>query len=110
MRAQSPRSQCSFARGRETRRMNAITRMSVALLLITVLLSAVGVIWSKHRARGLFVESQTLEEERDRLNIEWGQLTLEQSAWSMHGRVEQVARQRLRMTTPQPNEVRIVEP
>jgi len=39
-----------------------------------------------------------------------GQLQLEQSAWSNHGFVERVASDKLRMTLPQPAEVRIVTP
>jgi cell division protein FtsL len=57
----------------------------------------------------MFVELQRLQMERDELDIEWGQLKLEQSAWSMHGRVEQVARADLRMVIPQPQEVRLVQ-
>ena len=74
-----------------------------------VMVSAVGVIWSKHQARTLFIELQALQQSRDQLNIEWGQLQLEQSAWGMHGRVEQMARQDLRMVVPRPDEVHIVE-
>ena len=48
--------------------------------------------------------------ERDALEIEWGQLKLEQSAWATHGRVEQTARVGLRMVIPRPDEVRIVKP
>jgi len=57
-------------------------------------------------ARGAQLEK--LSAERDRLNIEWGQLQLEQSAWSNHGFVERVASDRLRMTLPAPGDVRIV--
>ena len=46
--------------------------------------------------------------ERDALDIEWGQLKLEQSAWATHGRVEQTARVGLKMVIPRPDEVRIV--
>jgi cell division protein FtsL len=56
------------------------------------------------------VQLVQLSAERDRLNIEWGQLQLEQSAWSNHGFVERVASDRLRMTLPRPDEVRIVAP
>ena len=53
---------------------------------------------------------QGLNGERDALEIEWGQLKLEQSAWATHGRVEQTARVDLRMVIPRPDEVRIVKP
>jgi cell division protein FtsL len=48
----------------------------------------------------LFVELQQLEKERDELNVEWGRLQLEQGAWSAHGRVEQIAREKLSMRIP----------
>jgi cell division protein FtsL len=84
----------------------------LSLLLLWVLLfgSAVAVVWSRHETRSLFIELQALSADRDALDIEWGQLKLEQSAWSTHGRVEQTARVDLRMVIPRPDEVRIVTP
>jgi cell division protein FtsL len=83
---------------------------TIALLWAAVLASAAGVIYVKHEARALFVELEQLSLERDRLNIEWGQLQLEQSAWSTHGFVEQVASRQLKMTLPSTAEVKIVQP
>jgi cell division protein FtsL len=82
----------------------------VAGLWVAVLASAAGVVWVKHEARTLFVDLEKLSAERDRLNIEWGRLQLEQSAWSTPGFVEQVADQRLKLTIPAATEVRIVQP
>lgn len=87
-----------------------IMHASVVLGAVAVLACAVGVIWSKHQARTSFIELQRLQNQRDRLDIEWGQLKLEQSAWSTHGRVEQVAHADLKMVVPTPNEVLIVQP
>lgn len=84
--------------------------MAVAALWVAVLASAVGVVYVKHEARTLFVELEKLSSERDRLNIEWGRLQLEQSAWSAHGFVEQVANRQLKMTLPSATEVKIVQP
>jgi cell division protein FtsL len=80
------------------------------LLWVAVLASAVGVVFVRNEARTLFTELERLSAERDQLNIEWGQLQLEQSAWSNHGFVERVASDKLLMTLPQPAEVRIVTP
>jgi cell division protein FtsL len=80
------------------------------LLWLAVLASAVTVVYVRHQARNLFTELERLSDERDELNIEWGQLQLEQSAWSNHGFVERVASDKLKMTLPQPSEVRIVTP
>jgi cell division protein FtsL len=90
--------------------MARIPLLAVAVLWAAVLASAAGVVYVKHEARTLFVELEKLSSERDRLNIEWGRLQLEQSAWSAHGFVEQVANRQLRMTLPSATEVKIVQP
>ena len=84
--------------------------IAVGALWVAVLGSAAAVIYVKHEARSLFVELEKLSTERDRLNIEWGRLQLEQSAWSAHGFVEQVATRQLHMTLPSATEVKIVQP
>ncbi|HDP89520.1 MAG TPA: cell division protein FtsL [Thioalkalivibrio sp.] len=80
------------------------------LLAVLVLVTAVGVVVSKHQSRKLFVELERLNAERDELNIDWGRLQLEQSTWSTHGRIEQVAHERLNMRLPRPAEIEIVVP
>lgn len=76
-----------------------------ALLLALVITSALGVVYSKHHSRKLFVELQQVREQIDELNVDWGRLQLEQSAWSAHGRIESIARKRLGMKLPDANEV-----
>lgn len=88
----------------------SLTKLSMPLLWVLLLASAIAVVWSRHETRSLFIEMQALSTERDALDIEWGQLKLEQSAWSTHGRVEQTARVNLKMVIPRPDEVRIVTP
>jgi len=72
--------------------------------------SAAGAVWVKHRTRGMFMELQQLTQRRDNLDVEWGQLQLEQSAWSQHAFVENVASNRLHMATPPAQEIKIVVP
>lgn len=79
-------------------------------LWFAVLGSAAGAVYSKHRARELFVELERLNGKHDNLEIEWGQLQLEQSAWSTHAFVESVASRKLHMGTPPPREIEIVSP
>jgi cell division protein FtsL len=90
-----------------TRRLLLIV---LPLVWLTTLGSAAGVVYSKHRSRDLFVELERLNTERDRLEMEWGQLQLEQSAWSTHAFVERVANARLKMSIPAPASVQIVKP
>ena len=89
---------------------NKLLLLAIAVLWAAALASAAGAIYSKHRARELFVELERLNVRRDNLEIEWGQLQLEQSAWSTHAFVERVATQRLRMATPQPREIQVMAP
>jgi len=85
-------------------------RLLVAVLWVMVLGSSLGVVYAKHQARSKFNELQKLTQQRDELDIEWGQLQLEQSTWATHGRVERVAREELRMVIPQASDLRIVQP
>ena len=76
-----------------------MVRFNMILLLIAVV-CALGAVTSQHRARKLF---QSLEGEHERvrqLDIEYGQLQLELSTWATHPRIEQIARDRLHMVTP----------
>ena len=70
------------------------------LSLSAVLCSSAGLVYTKHFNRKLFVELQSLRQAKDRLVTEFGQLQLEQSAWSAHGRVENIAREQLQMSVP----------
>lgn len=90
--------------------MSIAKRLAVAAMALAVGATAIGVVSTKHEARSRFIQLQGLNGERDALEIEWGQLKLEQSAWATHGRVEQTARVGLRMVVPRPDEVRIVKP
>jgi cell division protein FtsL len=67
-------------------------------------------VYAKHQSRKLFVELQALGYEKDTMDVEWGQLQLEQGTLTTQGRVEQAARTRLGMTSPAPDAVVIVKP
>jgi cell division protein FtsL len=85
-------------------------RMVVAALWVAVLGSSLGVVYAKQEARSRFNELQQLVKARDDLDIEWGQLQLEQSTWATHGRVERLAHDELHMVIPQASDLRIVQP
>ena len=82
----------------------------VMFLALIVLASSLGVVYAKHQSRKLFVELDTLKKERDEMNVEWGQLQLEQSTLATHGRIERIAKKRLGMVTPEYKQVLIVRP
>jgi cell division protein FtsL len=85
-------------------------RIALAVLWVALLASSLSVVYVKHSARTHFIELQRLTTERDELDIEWGQLQLEQSTWATHGRVERMARDDLHMLIPQASELRVVQP
>ncbi|HVH82766.1 MAG TPA: cell division protein FtsL [Steroidobacteraceae bacterium] len=87
-----------------------VLALTVPLLWLAVLASAAGAIYCEHRARELFIQLEALNAQRDNLQIEWGQLQLEQSAWSSHAFVERVASTRLHMAIPPPQSIEVVSP
>lgn len=87
-------------------------KQPAALMLVfaaVCVISAMALVYTKHEARKLFVELESLTHERDELNIEWGQLQIEQSTWATHARIEQVAADRLSLVRPQPTEIFVIQ-
>ena len=82
----------------------------IGTLWVAVLLSAAGAVYCRYRSRQLFIELERLGAQRDNLDIQWGQLQLEQSAWSTHAIVESVAGEKLHMHMPAPQNIVIVRP
>ena len=83
--------------------------MLVITLALAVLVSAVAVIEAKHESRKRFVALQDLEMERDRMNVEWGQLQLEQGTWATHSRIESIAYKQLHMVIPEMGSIVIIK-
>jgi cell division protein FtsL len=81
--------------------------LGAPLLWIAVLLSATGAVYTKHRARELFVELERLNNGRDELEAEWGRLQIEQSYWSTYAYVENVAGSRLHMRIPASTDIKV---
>jgi len=75
------------------------------VLVVAVMASAIGGIYAKHEARKLFTELQRLNVERDGMEVEWGQLQIEQSMLSTYARVELRARKSMKMRPPAPDEM-----
>ena len=71
-----------------------------AMLLVLVVASALGVVAAQHQARKLHSEYEREQARSHGLEVEWGQLLLEQSTWAAHARIEKVARERLGMRPP----------
>ncbi len=81
---------------------------ALAVLAAAVTATGVMVIQAEHQARQLFVELESLNRERDRLQADWGRLQLEESTWATHGLIEAIARQRLNLRQVEANEIILV--
>jgi len=78
------------------------------MLLLLVLLSALGVVYSSHLSRQLFSEQAVLLERSDQVQLEWAQLLLEQSAWSSPNRIERIAVDQLKMAAPETENIKLI--
>ena len=80
------------------------------ILLALLTACALGLVTSQHQARKLFGELEREQEQANKLDVEWGQLQLEQSTWAMHARIEKIARDRLHMSVPDAKRTQVVLP
>jgi cell division protein FtsL len=85
--------------------------VAVVALAACVVASGVWIVGVEHRSRQLFIKTEALGRELDQLQVEWGQLQLEQSTLGTPSRIEVLARQRLHLTVPSDNQlVVVIEP
>ena len=86
-----------------------MARLNLILLAILVV-CALSVVTSQHKARKLYVDLQKEQASAKQLEVEWGQLQLEQSTWAMHARVEKIASGQLLMRVPPAARLQVVAP
>jgi len=82
--------------------------LHLVLLLVVTTVSATSVIYSTHKSRYLLNELQQLERQRNNLQVQWGQLLLEQSSLIAQGRIENLAIAELGMQIPAMENVVVV--
>ncbi len=75
---------------------------------LAVVVSAVAVVYAQYAGGDRYARLTELEARLDALEVEWGQLQLEQGAWATHSRIERLARERLGMKEPEAAEVVMV--
>ena len=78
------------------------------LLLVVAVICALSVVTSQHKARRLFQALESEQERADQLDIEFDQLQIELSTWATSPRIEKIAREKLKMRTPEPAKVIVV--
>lgn len=76
------------------------SQLSGLILMLTLLFSALSVIYVTNMTRGLNAAFQKMLIERRQIELQWGQLISEKSTWTMPLKVEEVAAQQFDMVMP----------
>jgi cell division protein FtsL len=87
-----------------------VNRYLEGMLILVLLISALTVIYSKYRSRLIFIEIQKQERALDQYEVEWGQLQLELTTLAEQNRVEQVARDQLKLVMPTREKIIYIKP
>lgn len=75
------------------------------LLLMFLVVSLVAIVLVQHQVRHLETESYFLNQQKNKLEQQWGQLLLEKDHLSALGRVDRIAKEELDMVIPDEQEV-----
>ena len=78
------------------------------LLVLVLIVCALSVVTSQHRARRLFIDLQREQDTATQLAVEWNHLQIEQGSLAAGNRVETVATQALQMRVPDAPRTRVV--
>jgi cell division protein FtsL len=84
-----------------------VIKVNIVLSSLLVL-CALAMVTSQHEARKLFTELTREQDLAKQMDVEWGQLQLEQSTWAMHARIEKIASGYLQMRVPGAARVRLI--
>jgi cell division protein FtsL len=76
------------------------TTIALFIALTLVLVAGLSVVTTTHENRFAFNELQVMRHEANGLEVEWGQLLIEQSTFGVEGRIEQKAFEQLQMEVP----------
>ncbi|MFC0133766.1 cell division protein FtsL [Massilia eurypsychrophila] len=68
------------------------------VLLAALVACALSVVSAQYKARHLFIDLESLQQQARQLDIDWAQLQLDQSTLGKHARIEQISRTDLNMT------------
>ncbi len=82
--------------------------LGLCIMLALVLSSGLSVVLTTHENRFAFNELQELREQANKMDLEWGQLLIEQSTFGVEGKIEQKAVEQLRMHVPELSKIIMV--
>ncbi|MBL4772901.1 MAG: cell division protein FtsL [Alcanivoracaceae bacterium] len=74
-------------------------------LLVVLLVVIVDYIYIQHKTRNQFVELQTLIEQEQNLNADWGRLQIEHSTLVNNNRIETKVKKQLGMKVPESGQI-----
>ena len=78
------------------------------ILLVMVLLSALAVVYVTNLHRLTFSQLELVEQHKNDLDMQWGQLLLEQASLATPSRVQQMAAEKLKMVLPDSKQIVIL--
>ena len=81
-------------------RLGSSQNLVVVVLLLAVLLTALAVVDTSYRHRMTFHQLQQSRVQTNDLDVQWGQLLIEQSTFGLEGRIERRASEELGMKVP----------
>lgn len=80
----------------------------LVILSLVVFFNALVVVYTSHISRQLTSHWDQLLQQRDRLDIEWRNLLLEEQSLAEHSRITRIATKQLNMHRPAPSEEVVV--
>ncbi|MCG9730728.1 cell division protein FtsL [Shewanella sp. Isolate13] len=80
----------------------------VMMLAVLVIMNAIAVVYTSYEGRKYTSQWEQLLQERDRLDIEWRNLLLEEQSRSEHSRITRIATKELNMNRPLPKDEVVV--
>ncbi|MDR2925035.1 MAG: cell division protein FtsL [Azoarcus sp.] len=81
----------------------------MTLLIVLATASGLGVIAAQHEVRKLHSALEREQVREQNLDVEWGRLQIEQSTLAAHRQVEDIARERLGMVSPDARQIIVLE-
>ncbi len=82
----------------------------VFILLFCILVSAIALVYTINESRSEFSDLQQLHQQAHNLQLQWGQLMLEQASLATPERVEQLAVYKLKMHLPSDQQTFLLQP
>lgn len=73
------------------------------------LVLALSLVYTRVTTRSLYLQLQSLQQQRDDFNVEWGRLLLQEARYAEPRYIEKIARQKLGMVFPQHDKISVIQ-